>query len=1018
MSNGSRITNLDNIDVYKTRSEFNYDRWTENVVIKLCNIAWNDSDDAVYFESDEKRNEYFKNIKGLELDKNNFLNTANTVNLAQTVRVPVPFQNLTYNYLAVFSITPPLVNESIESNEIRDRFYFITDAKQISPSVTELTLKLDTWTTFQSHISFRLAHYLRGHYKTDDVTVDDLFSGNSDRLELDINNLEEPIKVNHRKVGESKIVNLAKGDPIICLMTQTLLDGTTWENADGTAAIPYISKTGIPGGMLSQPMTYAIYPKDWNKFCSTVKLQFWKTVKGAFYVDSSWVEFNADIKFGTGDNAITIHTLNITDSGLNKIIENINFTKADYGYESEFAKAYTQQFAPIDIYKGSEYIGSIGIENFNTLKVGLSSNVVYPMIKVEAMLTGLNANGSKMFSFKRLDQDINETYENGDWRQSLFDLKIPVFAIAENPLDNWDYEHSASNAQAYLNRDIDKRIAYRNADTAKQNGLNSANTAKTNADASVNTSATNTAASIATAKTSGDASVNTSAENQAASIATTKTNADASVNTAQANGNASAATGKANAVAAAETAKENATASNDTGNANANRSIQNTKHVNDQNKEFTYSMTNKSIDYGNDVKDIQQKYNNRQMDNQKSYLTSDYNYNQSAYAVEIAAGMGAKGLSTISSIVNSNAQVNNATASANDKESAKPAQADADTSSSVSLSDGGNYSGGGSTPGGDTVAFAAWALQMTTQVALALNRLSHDYTIGQTKISDAKSVYNSQTDELQDKTTTFNKAQNDATKDNQTEIIDSNFDTSNQNQAASYATTTANINRTYSTSVGNANRSYSTSVANNNRSASTGLANNKRSFDTGNANNSRSQATGLANNQRSFDTGNANNTRSRDTGLANNQRSYDTSVTNTNRSYDTAIANADDNYNRVASNIAYSRSAAAVAGMIDRGVNGGDHFSYGTGRFFYQFIIRKPDTKSVTLINSMFNNYGYTWNEFLTNLTHDKFKPNREFNYWKMSEMKLNPSDIMNVYLNDIKAKFEHGIRIWRAETI
>ena len=168
----------------------------------------------------------------------------------------------------------------------------------------------------------------------------------------------------------------------------------------------------------------------------------------------------------------------------------------------------------------------------------------------------------------------------------------------------------------------------------------------------------------------------------------------------------------------------------------AARTLSNNQAIANRNNEFTHSQTELGIEFDNSVKDTQQQYHNTQINNQKNYLQSDFDFNSGAYAAELAAGMGARALQHVSTDVNSNVDREAQVVASNETETPKPQQADTDTSATVSSSDGGSYAGS-STPGGDTVAFSSWARIMVTQRGLAIGRLGDDKTLVYSKLNDA-----------------------------------------------------------------------------------------------------------------------------------------------------------------------------------------------------------------------------------------------------------------------------------------
>lgn len=884
----STITNLETMDVWKSRSQFNYDVWAENTVVKLCNVNWDDQQNVVVFKDKQDRSAYFDKLDGYVIPRENLLNTINQVINGQTAKVEIPFSQMNYNYLAVYHQKTPVDNPELE--QFSDTFYFITDAMQTSPSVTTLTLQPDVWTTYQFDVQIDRGHYHRGHYMVDDVTVDQLFDKDFNRLASNLNTLPEPITVNSRQLGDPKLVPLCGDSAYICIMTYCDVYSDNWVNEEGIANIPYLPKTTRLAGIVNGTITIAIKRDEMVTFMNNVPKQFWKAVRGAFYADEKWLFWASEPVQKWG---VTIRNISATNA-FSKLIDEVNFTKEDFGFDSKYAKTYTQQFTPIDIMKGSEYVGTIGIENFNKLSVGISSNVIYPFVKIEALLAGINSNGSTSLVWERLDIDQDTVIENGDWRKTLYDLNIPIFSISELPTDNWEYENTAEIARLHDNRDIDYAINTRNAETAK-----------TNADASANTSFNNTADTLATNYATGNRSNQNTYDNANRSAETSKTTSD------RTNDNALAMAKKQN--------------------------------------QFDYNLNDatNTFDNGEEGMRAYQRDNQiRTLDMENNILDDDYNYNMTNGSLEVVAGMGFQGLRQFG-VSPSASEVRNATKFATDRANgAGLGQMTLNAIAGVST-----FAGGILVQGGTTL--VSWAL--------AQARLTHDYNMAKIRYNTGKAIFQSLANETRFRSSEFNTTWNSNKKTNADEIAQTNHDVEQ-----------TNIQNIYDTSI--------------------------------------------ANNLATYNTTSTNLTADKTTGDSNNNRSLNTTLANNTRSYNTAMANAQDEYNRVDVNINRYRESMRVGDILQRGESSGDYFQYNTGRLHFQFLIRKPDSKTLANIESMFDNFGYTWDEYIGDI--QNYVTGDKFNYWQIDDILFKPTKLKQNYIDKIRNMFANGVRMWKVEAI
>ena len=60
----TRFPNIDNVDVYAYKNEFDYSRWVAGTKIKLCNVLWNsDYSDVALFKTNIERDRWFNELQ-------------------------------------------------------------------------------------------------------------------------------------------------------------------------------------------------------------------------------------------------------------------------------------------------------------------------------------------------------------------------------------------------------------------------------------------------------------------------------------------------------------------------------------------------------------------------------------------------------------------------------------------------------------------------------------------------------------------------------------------------------------------------------------------------------------------------------------------------------------------------------------------------------------------------------------------------------------------------------------------
>ncbi len=157
----------------------------------LCSVPWDtEYHNVVAWENQEKREQWFAGLpasdthyitnaeypllKGLEVFSNAFGHTGKIkIDFAYDVAY-------NFNYLQVKQpVLPDWIEDSGKGLYRREFFYyFIKGINLLSPQTVELTIELDTWTTFLPDVTFANAEVLEGHWfakaapKTDTFLAD------------------------------------------------------------------------------------------------------------------------------------------------------------------------------------------------------------------------------------------------------------------------------------------------------------------------------------------------------------------------------------------------------------------------------------------------------------------------------------------------------------------------------------------------------------------------------------------------------------------------------------------------------------------------------------------------------------------------------------------------------------------------------------------------------------------------------------------------------------------------------
>lgn len=164
LSGSTQFPGVQNVDPYRFKNTFDYNRWDAGTTLKLLNVAWSKDDgNVVKFEDDKARDNWFDEKGG----RNQTLESQSRVMSDSSVKVPLPYDECSkYNYLMVdlSTATSPENPIDYETKKYMSRYYFfVLNYEEIAPSTTRLFVSLDYWTTYINRIKIGQMTLERGH---------------------------------------------------------------------------------------------------------------------------------------------------------------------------------------------------------------------------------------------------------------------------------------------------------------------------------------------------------------------------------------------------------------------------------------------------------------------------------------------------------------------------------------------------------------------------------------------------------------------------------------------------------------------------------------------------------------------------------------------------------------------------------------------------------------------------------------------------------------------------------------
>lgn len=526
----TRFPNLDNVDVYAYRNEFDYTRWIAGTTIKMCNVLWNsDYSDVVKFDTNILRNKWFDDLQ-------DYYTVTLDSNIAyvpeQEVKIPVPYDVAArYNYLVItIPVLPgsePNINYEDSEIGIRKWFFFVDSIDYRAPNSTGCRLSLDVWMQYHNDVDIKYMMLQRGHapvaYSDVDEYLANPIANNKYLLAPDIT------PTNAEVVRSTKFIPFGNGTKYICFastcpaseLTQMgtvthndpayTFGNLTYSNVDArygyqlqvdgfkvgdgdnysslrTHSNPMArSQDVIPNGSYM----YAIPAASAEAFVKKVQDDcpvFFRTVLACFMVDADMITLGTSISF----HGYTLREC----EGKNSDVE-ISLSKAMFAFPAEYqhlAKLYTFPYSAIELTDNNGETVSIRIENTGNIVAHKNAMLAFPYLNARIWFDGINGRGSQSYTWI----DMNGTSQqlkisNSDWSLACFDLDIPCYAIYMDADTAWKMDNFWTEIRGGAKRALAAyHSAVRNANTARENAHDSNNTMYDNADRDATTHTTNT----------------------------------------------------------------------------------------------------------------------------------------------------------------------------------------------------------------------------------------------------------------------------------------------------------------------------------------------------------------------------------------------------------------------------------------------------------------------------------------------------------------------------------------------
>lgn len=1065
----TRFPNLQTVNVYEFRNEFDYTRWAEKTTIKLCNVIWNsDYSDVVKFDTNAERDTWFDSLTDIYTIE---LETSARVVPEGFVKLPIPYDVMArYNYMF---LDMPVVTSTInkidyETDSGVKRWYFFVDRiVYLSPNATQVYVVPDVWTIYQNDVDIRYMLLERGHAPVS-VSDTDTYLANP----IANNNYLLAPDVSFDNAGITRSANFVpfgNGIKYVCIAStcapeQIATLGTVTVNS-GYAPFGSITYSDIDAryGHQLQVNGFSIGSgrdfssartpakaghSDDNRIANNLSVyaiestecygsgtffadvmaqcpQFLNTVQACFVVDA------ACLTLGTA-YTIAGHTLHRC-IGTERHILTKQLHKSDFGYPSRyerFAKLYTSPYAQLEITDNDGNTFTVNVEETSTLNVESVVSVAFPYINMRVFVDGIGGIGSTTYGWYDLDGTTAiRQMPNSDWFKYCFDWKIPTFSLfmdgetayqlnsfnrnivqgKNNALVAYHNSMRTSNT-AYENACATADVAYDNtcdsATTNRDNSYRSANTAKSNADDSADAACTNAKDSATTAERNAKNSAATAKTNADNLADTAKTNAENLAGTAKTNANNIAATNETNAKNAAKTAYD---------------VVDNTAKCQSDNLDLELSCEGTVIGYENSVATKVCNFSKQKASNAVNYANSLCQYTTNADIEKSTSCSLFNNISTIASGAISGAVTTSVAGAAVGTAVGSVVPVVGNLSAGAAGAVGGAIIG--AVGGGITAAMNSANVAVTTNTAQS--------------ITDAQATYNTNvTNAGNSFTTKIQNAMNGLKSDSFTNQIKGTKESQMFNATKASRDNADAQKRTADTNAENVKEVEDTNALNNYNTANTNAGNN---YDTATTNSENTKTTADTNAENTRTVVHDNADRTSETAKGNATRTQSTSRTNAKKTCETAVQNAEDTRDNVKANAQYTRdvnelnakelleNAAnnSMAGLLDArnaqpmqlGAYVGDADADYMRTRGIQIKVKTQSDSAIRQAGDFFVRYGYAYNQIWDAHT-SGLKLMNHFTYWKAEEIWVDDRQSSNNAVNDfIQRMFLNGVTVWNSPT-
>lgn len=537
--NDTTFPNLDNVNVYAYKNDFDYTRFVANTEIHLCNVRWNgDYANVVEFGSDDARDSWFDSLSDTETVT---INTPQKLRADGTVKVPVPFDvACMYNYCYI-DIPVITGNDDMVPYEkidgYRRWFFFVNDFTYSATNTTILTLQLDVWTQYKNQVGISYMMLERGHAPVAASNVDDYLSdpiaNNRYLLSPDVNYGEGTIE------RDAKFVPFGNGEKLLCIATtcspkqmramklckegkdyfgnptfhddpdypdstgrwgyRYVVENYGWENGKSYEGIsaPADNAISSDGRIANNLYVIAVAYSDADafvKFLLSYAPGYLRTIRAVYMVPRDLANLAESFSF----HNFTVYVC----EGAQGSLADIRLDKSMFGFDrryERFAKLYTSPYSELEITDNNGKSVTVKIEETSTLEVRYVTAYAFPFLRMRAFVDGIGGVGHESYKWVDLRGTHDCEISNSDWYKCCFDFSIPTFSLwadGETEYMTSYYNRTLKNGRAQALTTYHNNV--RGSNDSYHAALDESETARNNAVATANMLLTNARNSAAT----------------------------------------------------------------------------------------------------------------------------------------------------------------------------------------------------------------------------------------------------------------------------------------------------------------------------------------------------------------------------------------------------------------------------------------------------------------------------------------------------------------------------------------